>query len=214
MGLEFAEAMMETHPEPRSAPLLQHRRSIRRYLDCPIPEQTLEQLLEAAVSAPSAHNRQPWRFVVLRTAADKARLARAMGQKLRMDRLADKDPQEVVEADVARSYARLTGAPALVLVCLTMADMDVYRDERRNRHEHQMAVQSTAMAGQNLMLAASAAGLGACWLCAPMFCPDTVRQALDLPRDWEPQGVITLGFPANEGKPFSRRPIAEVTWQP
>ncbi|WP_230427094.1 nitroreductase family protein [Cupriavidus yeoncheonensis] len=206
--------MIERQPEASGAPLLQHRRSIRRYLDCPIPEQTLDRLLEAAINAPSAHNRQPWRFVVLRAAADKASLARAMGRKLRMDRLADNDPEDIVEADVARSYARLTGAPALVLVCLTMADMDRYDDERRNRFEHQMAVQSTAMAGQNLLLAASAAGLGACWLCAPMFCPDTVRQALDLPQDWEPQGIITLGYPADTGKPFRRRPVAEVTWQP
>jgi F420 biosynthesis protein FbiB-like protein len=77
-----------------------------------------------------------------------------------------------------------------------MIDMDTYPDERRSRNEHLMAVQSTAMAGQNLLLAAHAMGLGTCWMCAPLFCPDIVRQTLALPRDWEPQGIIALGFPA------------------
>ncbi|MCY1550264.1 Coenzyme F420:L-glutamate ligase [compost metagenome] len=133
-----------------------------------------------------------------------------MGRKLRAARLADGDAIEEIEADVARSYARLTDAPALVLVCLTMNDMDVYRDEHRNQAEYLMAVQSTAMAGQNLLLAASAAGLGACWLCAPIFCPDTVGQTLGLPADWRPQGVITLGYPANAAKPYTRRSISDI----
>ena len=75
--------------------------------------------------------------------------------------------------------------------------------------EHTMAVQGTAMAAQNLLLAAHAAGLGACWMCAPLFCPDAVVAELALPADWEPQGIVTLGHPAESGKPFRRRPISE-----
>ena len=157
------------------------RRSVRRYLPHPIPRDVVDSLLEAAVTAPSAHNRQPWRFAVVSSLANKTTLARAMGERLRKDRQRDRDAGADIEADVARSFARITGAPTLVVVCLAMQDMDVYPDALRNRHEHQMAVQSTAMAGQNLMLAADALGLGACWLCAPMFCPDVVREALGLP---------------------------------
>lgn len=186
------------------------RRSIRRYLPRPIARATIDQLLEAAVTAPSAHNRQPWRFVVMSAAQHKVALATAMGNRLRRDRQGDSDPDDVIEADVARSFARITGAATVVIVCLSMEDMDRYPDATRSRNEHQMAVQSTAMAGQNLLLAADAVGLGACWLCAPMFCPDTVRTALDLPLHWEPQGMITLGYPANAGKPFVRRSISEV----
>ena len=127
------------------------------------------------------------------------------------DRRRDGDSEDVIEADVARSHARLTGAPVLVLVCLTMADMDRYADEQRSRAEYLLAVQGTAMAAQNLLLAAHAAGLGACWMCAPLFCPHTVASALCLARDWEPQAIITLGYPADCGKPFRRRPLSEVT---
>lgn len=187
---------------------LQSRRSIRRYLDQPVPRPLLEQLLTAATWAPSAHNRQPWRFAVLESSATRQRLARAMGARLRADLEADGLPQELIEKDVNRSYQRISSAPALVVVCLSMADMDDYPDEARRRNEWLMAVQSTAMAGQNLLLAAHALGLGACWMCAPLFVPEVVRQTLELPADWQPQGLITLGFPA-EQRTKSRQPLAE-----
>jgi F420 biosynthesis protein FbiB-like protein len=190
--------------------LLQRRRSIRRYTEQPLPAGVIERLLTAAVWAPSAHNRQPWRFAVLTEAASKKRLARAMSDKLRADRLADGDAPEVVEQDAVRSFARLTGAPVVVVACLTMTGMDQYPDARRNKAEYLMAVQSVAMALQNLLLAAHAEGLGACWMCAPLFCQDAVREALNLPDDWEAQALITLGFPASAGKPASRRLLSEV----
>jgi F420 biosynthesis protein FbiB-like protein len=166
----------------------------------------IEQLLEAAVWAPSAHNRQPWRFVVIDGQAMKLRLATAMGRRLRADLAADGLTPEAIERDAGRSYARLTGAPLLILLCLTLADMDVYPDEGRAANERLMAVQSAAMAGQNLLLAAHALGLGACWLCAPLFCPDIVRDTLELPDDWQPQGLITVGYPA-ETKEKTRFPL-------
>jgi F420 biosynthesis protein FbiB-like protein len=158
----------------------------------------LNQLLETAVWSPSAHNRQPWRFAILEAPASKETLARAMGQRLRADRSADGDPPEAIERDVARSFARIMGAPVLIVVCLSLADMDNYPDGRRNQAEHIMAVQSVAMAAQTLWLAAHAAGLGACWLCAPLFVPQLVVQTLNLLPDWEPQGLLTLGWPAEE----------------
>jgi F420 biosynthesis protein FbiB-like protein len=192
------------------AEVIAERRSIRRYQPEPIGDAQLDALLRAACWAPSAHNRQPWRFAVLRDAAPKDRLARAMGDKLRADRSRDGDPAAAIEQDVARSYARITGAPVVLAVCLTLADMDRYPDPARADAEHRMAVQSVAMAVQNLLLAAAADGLGACWMCAPLFCPDVVRAALDLPADWEPQALVTLGRPASAGKPASRRPLADV----
>lgn len=177
--------------------LIKQRRSIRHYTDQPVSHETIVQLLEAAVWAPSAHNRQPWRFAVITKPADKVRLARAMGARLRADRTADGDPADEIKRDVDRSYARLTGAPVLIVLSTSMVDMDSYSDQRRARNEQTMATQSTAMAGQNLLLMAHALGLGACWLCAPLFVPDLVRETLRLPVDWEPQGLITLGYPAH-----------------
>jgi coenzyme F420-0:L-glutamate ligase/coenzyme F420-1:gamma-L-glutamate ligase len=186
------------------------RRSVRRYTSAPVSAEVVERLLDAARWAPSAHNRQPWRFAVLTEAASKDHLARAMSDQLRADRLADGDALEVVEQDAARSQARITSAPVILLVCLSMAEMDKYPDTRRKKAEYTMAVQSVAMAVQNLLLAAHAEGLGACWMCGPLFCREVVRAALSLPKDWEAQAVITLGYPANTGKPGVRKMLAEV----
>jgi nitroreductase len=97
------------------------------------------------------------------------------------------------------------------LVCLTLEDMDRYPDERRTRAEYLMAVQGAAMAGENLLLAAHAAGLGASWLCAPLFAPEVARAALDLPAAWEPQALVLLGWPAGPGADRGRRLPAELT---
>jgi coenzyme F420-0:L-glutamate ligase / coenzyme F420-1:gamma-L-glutamate ligase len=164
------------------------RRSLRRYKSDPVPREIIERLLTAAIWSPSAHNRQPWRFAVIQESTQKEMLARAMGARLRRDLESDNVPEEVIVADVSRSYDRIASAPVLIMICLSMVDMDVYPEEQRNRLEYQMAVQSTAMAGQNLLLAAHEAGLGACWMCAPLFCPDVVCQVLALPDDWQPQG--------------------------
>jgi F420 biosynthesis protein FbiB-like protein len=168
-------------------------------------------ILAAACHAPSAHNKQPWRFAVLRDPADKDSVARALGDRLRADRLKDGDDPREVELDVARSYTRITGAPVAIVVCLTLEDMDIYPDERRGRAERRMAVQSVAMAGHGLLLAAHAYGLGACWLCAPLFAPEVISRALDLPAAWEAQGLVLLGWPAAPGRARGRKPVEVVT---
>jgi len=186
------------------------RRTVRRFLPDPVPEATILGMIEAATRAPSAHNRQPWRFHVVRDTEGKAWLAKAMGDRLRADRSKDGDDTEAIRQDVERSSARINGAPALIAVCLTLDDMDSYPDARRGEAEFLMAVQSTAMAAQILLLKAQAEGLGACWMCAPLFCAETVRNALDLPASWQPQGLLLLGYPAEPGKVRERKPMGEI----
>lgn len=183
--------------------VIRARQMIRRYTDQPVSEETISLLIEAATRAPSPHNRQPWRFVVVRGDA-RARLAQAMGSRLREDLTRDGMPPELIEKDAARAYQRISAAPALILACLSMADMDVYPDARRNQAEHWMAGQAVAAAIQNMLLAATELGLGACWMCAPLFCPGVVIETLNLPEDWQPQALITLGWPA-PGEPARRR---------
>ncbi|MFQ5419784.1 MAG: nitroreductase family protein [Anaerolineae bacterium] len=186
------------------------RRSIRRYRPDPVPQSMIEKLLDTAVWAPSAHNRQPWRFAVITTPQVKQELAAAMGRQLRADLAADGLSPATIEKDADRSYQRITTAPLLILLCLSMADMDAYPDPARQQNEWIMAVQSAALAGQNLLLTAHALGLGACWNCAPLFAQNIVRETLDLPTDWQPQALITAGYPA-ETRQKSRRPIPQIT---
>jgi F420 biosynthesis protein FbiB-like protein len=192
---------------------IHERRSLRRYQDKPVAREVIEHLIDAGIWAPSAHNRQPWRFAILQSFGTKEKLARAMGTRLRSDLERDNVPVELIETDVSRSYDRLTSAPVLILICLSLLDMDVYTDVQRNHNEYIMAVQSTAMAGQNILLAAHASGLGACWMCAPLFCPDLVQETLELPDDWQPQGIISVGYPAQE-REKTRAPLhTRIIWR-
>ncbi len=202
--------------EQISSPILsviQSRRSLRRYLSQPVPQAMIDQLLEAGRWSPSAHNRQPWRFVVIQSQETKEHLATAMGARLRHDLEADCVPEDIIQKDVDRSYDRITSAPVLILICLSMDDMDIYSDDKRNQNEYLMAVQSTAMAGQNILLTAHSLGLGACWMCAPLFCPDVVRNSLDMPDDWQAQGMITLGYPAQEREKTRQLIETKVLWR-
>ena len=183
------------------------RRSVRRYEARPVPGELVETIMTCALQAPSPHNRQPVRLALVHS---RDRLAEAMGARLRADRGRDGDAADAIETDVARSRSRILDAPSLILLALSMQDMDRYADAARQQAEHLMAVQSAAMAGQNLMLAAHAAGLAACWMCAPLFCPEVAREALGLPADWQPQGLITLGYAAAPGKRRPRKPLNEV----
>lgn len=203
-GVESGMALLE---------LARSRRSIRRYADRPIARPILEELLDAACWAPSAHNRQPWRFCVVTDPQRQAHLSRRMGEQWRADLRADGADPDFIERRVAISHARITGAAALVLASVCMADMDSYPDPARRTAEWTMAVQSVALACQNLLLAAHAHGLGACWMCAPLFVPDLVHNALDLPADWHPQALITLGYPAETKTKDRAAPATRVIWR-
>jgi F420 biosynthesis protein FbiB-like protein len=186
---------------------MQQRRSIRRYTDRPIDRALLEELLDAATWAPSAHNRQPWRFCVVTSAATKQALSAAMAERWQADLHRDgADPAEIARR-IRISQARISGAAALVAANVSMEAMDSYPDAARSQAEWTMAVQSVALACQNLLLAAHACGLGACWMCAPLFVPELVQEVLALPPTWQPQALITLGYPA-ETKTKDRAPLS------
>jgi len=185
------------------------RRSIRRYQQKQIPRALIERLLKAAIWAPNAHNRQPWRFAVVMEPARQDLLARRLAARWEEEMKEEGVPLPEIARRTERSYQRITAANVLIAGCLTMAEMDVYGDERRRPLEWQMAVQSTALALVQLLLAAHHEGVAACWLCAPLFAPDVVREALALPEDWEPQALITLGYAA-EVRESQRKPLEEV----
>ena len=180
------------------------RRSVRQYLPLEVPKALVDGVLEAARWAPSPHGRQPWRFAVIRSDSTKERLAAAMGEEWRANLTMDGQEPAVVEKRLRGSYRRLLDAPVLVLLCLYLGDLDVYPDEHRQANETTMAVQSLGAAAQNVLLAAYDSGLDAGWMCAPLFCPEKVTQALGLDPALVPHALLTLGHAAQD--PPKRRP--------
>jgi F420 biosynthesis protein FbiB-like protein len=190
--------------------VLRGRRSVRKYLAKAVPEAVLRRVLDAARWAPSAHNAQPWRFILILDLKVKRRLAEAMA--LEWDRDLRKNGVSAYKREnlVKASVETFVCAPALIVACLTIGDMDKYSDERRQKAEHLMGVQSVAAAVQNLLLAAYAEGLGTCWFCAPLFCQQTVKEILKLPKEFEPQALITAGYPAEKPKAPPRKPLKSI----
>jgi F420 biosynthesis protein FbiB-like protein len=118
-----------------------------------------------------------------------------MGERWRADLTGDGVGPARVDELVDASRAKITGAPALVLACLTWDGLDRYPDEERRRAEWGMALLSLGAAVENLMLAAADAGLASCWVAAPIFCPLEARDSLDLPDEWRPQALVMVGHP-------------------
>jgi coenzyme F420-0:L-glutamate ligase/coenzyme F420-1:gamma-L-glutamate ligase len=176
---------------------LRGRRSIRRFADRPVPRALLDELISAACLAPAPHHTRPWRFVVVGTET-RDRLAEAMGARWRRDLEADGLAEARIAALLARSRAQIRDAPALLLACLVPEGLRAWPDAARRQAEWLMAVQSMGAALQNLMLAAHARGLGSFWISAPLFCPEAVQEALDLPREYVAQALIALGYPHPE----------------
>jgi coenzyme F420-0:L-glutamate ligase/coenzyme F420-1:gamma-L-glutamate ligase len=171
------------------------RRSIRSFRPDPIDRATLDSLVEAACIAPAPHHSRPWRFVTVVEDDAKRALADGMGDRWRIDLERDGVDAARVNELIASSYRKVSGAPALVLGCLTWKGLDRYPDERRRRAEWGMALLSLGAAVENLMLAAADRGLASCWVAAPIFCPEEARDALELPSDWLPHALVLVGVP-------------------
>jgi F420 biosynthesis protein FbiB-like protein len=190
---------------------LRSRRSIRRFKPDPVPDSVIENILTTATFAPSAHNRQPWRFAVMTDSSVKENLANAMAIEFKRDLEKDKLPQPEIQKRTTRSRERMISAPVVVIVNVDMTDMDVYPDEKRNKAEYLMAVQSVANAGMQMLLAAHAEGLGGVWVCSPLFVQETIHNILELPKTWEPQAMFFIGYPQDIPEVRERRSIQEIS---
>jgi coenzyme F420-0:L-glutamate ligase/coenzyme F420-1:gamma-L-glutamate ligase len=185
---------------------LRSRRSVRRFQPDPVPDSVIQSILATATFAPSAHNRQPWRFVVVKNPDARKRLGLALTAKMRLDMQAEGAPESEIEPRAAGSLRRINEAPVLIVLCRDVTDVRVDTPE-----EATMAIQSVAAAGLQLLLAAHAEGLGGNWICWPLYAQAATRAALNLPGTWEPQAMIFLGFSNDMPKMKEIRSPGEAT---
>ncbi|MGA2490088.1 MAG: nitroreductase family protein [Anaerolineales bacterium] len=190
---------------------LRSRRSIRHFKPDHVPGEIVQRILETAICAPSAHNLQPWRFVVLTSNETKLDLAEAIAGKFQQDMTTDGFPEADIQARVGQTIRRAGEAPVIVILCRDRTMIKPQPDAVRERAEALMGVQSVALAGLQLLLAAHAEGLGGTWICWPLFAPDETRRALGLASNWEPQGMVFLGYPAETPEMPIRISLQEVT---
>lgn len=185
------------------ADTIRSRRSIRALDGPPLSEAEVEQLVALALAAPAPHHTTPWRFAHVGPQR-RVRLADAMAEAWRADMEGDGVPEDQQQRALTRSRSRVIDAPTLLIGCLVWDGLRRYEDARRRDAEWGMARHSFGAALQNILLEASARGLGAYWLSAPLYAGEAVRTALDLDEGWVPQAAIALGRPAADYRPFER----------
>jgi len=190
---------------------IKNRRSIRKYQAHPVAKALIQEILSEASWAPSAHNAQPWRFIVLSEDSSKRGLAEVMAKSWAED--LTKDEQKIDDEMFQSRVERFATAPVLILACLTMENMTPQPDQRRQNVERDLAMQSIGASMQNLLLTAHEKGLGACWFCAPAFCKETVKKYLEIPKEVEPQALIAIGYPAEKPEASLRKGFDEVCFK-
>jgi nitroreductase len=175
------------------------RRAVRDFTSDPVDERTIRALIAAAVQAPSAMNQQPWVFCVVR---DKALLgkvsaaAKAHMLKTTPIGLMSHHFEQILND---ASFDIFYGAPALIVICSATAIP--------------WAVEDCALAAENLMLAARAAGLGSCWIGFAQQWLGTAdgKAALALPANYVPIAPIIVGHPKSLPAAVPRRD-PEIRW--
>ena len=216
-GSGQTEPQPEGTTPPRSIPdfasLARGRHVVRQFKQVEVPRQLVERTIEAAGWAPSPHGAQPWRFVVLTRPEAKRRLSDAMSAEWRRNLEMDGQEPEVVEIRMRKSEERILRSPALIIPCLYLEDLDKYPDASRQAAELTMAVQSLGAAIQNMLLSAYSLGLDTGWMCAPLFCPGAVVEALNLPGTLVPHALINMGYAAKDPPRRPHRPVSELIVQ-
>ena len=154
------------------------RYSVRGYKPDPVPDELLDKVLEAARRAPTAANKQPFRLVVIRT----------QGR----------------EEELGRVYARRWFTQAPLVIAVVAVPGEAWRRMDDKPYDEVDA----AIAMDHLVLAATALGLGTCWIAA--FDPAAAREVLGLPDDVEPVAFTPLGWPDKASANTDRRPLDEL----
>jgi coenzyme F420-0:L-glutamate ligase / coenzyme F420-1:gamma-L-glutamate ligase len=180
------------------------RRSVRAFDDRPVPRNAVEKAIELAVQAPAPHHSAPWRFILVESPRDKEAFSAAMGKAWERDLEADGLSRSKIAGITGRSHALLTGAPLLTVCCADVSRSHDYRDDRRRIAEWSLFAHSVGAALQTYMLSLAEDGIASCWISAPVFCRDVVRDHFRLDRSIEPQALVLVGYASPEYRPRER----------
>lgn len=173
------------------------RKSIRKYLDKPVEDEKIVQILESARLAPSGSNTQPWNYIIVKSESSK---------------------QKLVEASHNQNW--MLSAPVFIVCvadirCRISEEIAVSLNEDSPQVELKYIIRDTAISTENILLEATNLGLGTCWVA--WFNQNDVRPILNIPEDKYVCGIITLGYSNEIPNEHPRRKLKEIVryekWQ-
>lgn len=172
--------------------LFRHQRAIRSFTNEDVPDALIDQILTAAIHAPSGSNTQPWHFIVIRDQAVKNAIsevyeeARATYSSRRPSTSGDPQP--------------LSAAPVLIVACVNTP--------ASGRAGFQTGA-SIYPSVQNILLAARALGLGSVITTLHRRRKNRIQQILGIPDNIETAAIIPIGWPDRNYGPNKRPPLAQ-----
>jgi nitroreductase len=198
---------------------LRKRRSVRRFRPDRVPEELVTRLIEGAVLAPSASNKQPWKFLLLENRDLIASLAHAV--RTVTQRLVSRMPEssQAAFATYGDYFTRFESAPLVIVpICkplgilshLTADAVDEADRDAIRRLEHDSGLIGTSLALQNLLLLAEELGLGASGMTGPLVARSELKRLLEIPDLWDIVALVPVGFPDEVPAPTARKPAAQV----
>ena len=191
--------------------LVRERRSVRQFADTPVAPELVTRLVAAATWAPSPSNRQGWNFTVIVSPALRQRMAAAA--RARWQGLLEQAAESAI-GDELREYVRnfdwFGAAP--VVIAVAAREPEAFLSHLFGPLAADVAGGRTAaaMAAQNLMLAAQAAGLGSCCLTGPLAAEEELKRLLGLGKRQNLVCLVALGYPAGAPAETTRKPVNDV----
>ncbi len=170
------------------------RHSIRKYQDKPVPRPLIEEIIRAGILAPSAKNRQPWKFVVVAEGAKKGMLA-ALVKGLERERKEPFLAESVCYLDGAEyTFSIMKQAPAVIFIINPLAKKFGSSLSEEERIAEICNTQSIGAAIENMILTATDLGLGSLWICDTFFAQKELDQWLNA--EGELFAALAIGYAA------------------
>ena len=176
---------------------IEMRRSIRKYMDKPVDNEKIIEIIESARLAPSGSNTQPWNFIIVRSELTKQRLAEA-----------------------SHNQQWMLSAPVFIVCiadirCRIPEDVDISLNEDSPQEELKQIIRDTSISIEHILLEANNLGLGTCWVA--WFTQEEIRPILNIPSDKYVVGIITVGYTDEKPTARPRKRLEELiqyeSWQ-
>ncbi len=198
---------------------IKKRRSIRKFKSDEIPKEDIYDIIRAATLAPSAHNKQMWRFIAISNKEVLKEMKRAIVKEIEEI----SSWPEVKEAETKikgmRVYSTFFAKAPLVFAVLvkpyhSMVD-ELLKLERLKKGQVELLrshveIQSVAAAVENLLLAATEKGYGTCWMCGPLIAVSALEKILQVKKPCKLMALVPMGIPNQELKSKTVKKIDEV----
>ncbi|NVM17808.1 MAG: coenzyme F420-0:L-glutamate ligase [Candidatus Lokiarchaeota archaeon] len=194
--------------------ILRSRRSYKyEFKDRKVERTLIKESIELARWAPSAHNGQFWRYIIMEQGKKREILIENMNSKLKDDLHRDGRSEEFILRKIEKTKTNFLKSPYLILLCLDIKELEKYSDTLRERNEYIMGVQSVSTSATYLLLAFEIKGLAACWYCAPLFAKEIIKDTLNLPDSFVPMAFFTVGYALKESPKTNRKDLKDIIFR-